>query len=51
MEYLDCGQDRHEYLAGSWLRELAVNLAARDDLTVSAVSYDDMAGTNSTTEL
>jgi hypothetical protein len=34
-------QDHHEYLAGTWFRELAVKLAVRDGLTVSAVSYDD----------
>ena len=44
VEHLDCDQDHREYLAGTWLRELAVNLAVRDGLTVSAVSYDDMAG-------
>jgi hypothetical protein len=44
MEHLDCDQERLEYLAGTWLRELAVELAARDGLIVSAVSYDDMAG-------
>jgi hypothetical protein len=44
MEHLDCDQDHREYLAGTWLRELAVNLAAHDGLTVAAVSYDDMAG-------
>jgi hypothetical protein len=37
-------QDHHEYLAGTWLRELAVRLVACDGLTVAAVSYDDMAG-------
>jgi hypothetical protein len=44
VEHLACDQDHREYLAGTWLRELAVNLAASDALTVSAVSYDDMAG-------
>ena len=44
MEHLDCDQEHLEYLAGTWLRELAVELAARDGLIVSAVSYDDMAG-------
>ena len=34
-------EDHHEYLAGTWFRELAVKLALRDGLTVSAVSYDD----------
>ena len=44
VEYLARDQDHLEYLAGTWLRELAVQLAACDGLTVSAVSYDDMAG-------
>jgi hypothetical protein len=44
VEYLACGKDHVEYLAGTWLRELAVKLAACDDLAVSAVSYDDMVG-------
>ena len=44
VEYLARDQDDHEYLAGTWLRELAVTLAACDDVTVSAVSYDDTAG-------
>jgi hypothetical protein len=44
VEHLDCDQDHLEYLAGTRLRELAIKLAARDGLTVSAVSYDDMAG-------
>jgi hypothetical protein len=44
VEYLAHDQDDHEYLAGTWLRELAVTLAARDDMTVSVVSYDDTAG-------
>jgi len=44
VEHLDCDQEHLEYLAGTRLRELAVKLAARDGLTVSAVSYDDMAG-------
>jgi hypothetical protein len=34
-------QDHHEYLAGSWFRELAVKLAMRDGLAVSAVNYDE----------
>lgn len=34
-------QDHHDYLAGTWFSELAVKLAMRDGLTVSAVSYDD----------
>lgn len=44
VEHLDCDQEHLEYLAGTWLRELAVELAARNGLIVSAVSYDDMAG-------
>ena len=44
VEYLACGQDHLEYLAGTWLRELAVKLAACDGVTVSVVSYDDTAG-------
>ena len=40
VEHLDCDQEHLEYLAGTWLRELA----ARDGLIVSAVSYDGMAG-------
>jgi hypothetical protein len=44
VEYLASGEDHVEYLAGTWLRELAVKLAACDGLAVSAVSYDDMSG-------
>ena len=44
VEYLARDQDHLEYLAGTWLRELAVELAACDGLTVSAVTYDDTAG-------
>lgn len=44
VEYLARDQDQLEYLAGTWLRELAVRLAACDGITVSAVSYDDTAG-------
>lgn len=43
LEDLARDQDDHEYLAGTWLRELAVKLATRDGLAVSAVSYDDTA--------
>ena len=46
VEHLDCDQEHLEYLAGTWLRELAVELAARDGLIVSAVSYDGMLDTN-----
>ena len=44
VEHLDCEQEHLEYLAGTWLRELAVKLAGSGGLIVSAVSYDDMAG-------
>ena len=44
VEHLDCDQDHLEYLAGTWLRELAVELAGCGGLIVSAVSYDDMTG-------
>ena len=44
VEDLARDQDDPEYLAGTWLRELAVKLAACDGLTVSVVSYDDTAG-------
>jgi hypothetical protein len=40
-EDLAAGEDDHEYAAGTWFRELAVMLAARGGLAVSAVSYDD----------
>ena len=40
VEDLARGQDDHEYLAGTWFRELAVKLATREGLAVSAVSYD-----------
>ena len=43
VEGLARDQDDHEYLAGTWFRELAVKLAARDGLTVSAVTSDDAA--------
>lgn len=41
VENLDCDQKDHEYLAGTWFRELAVKLATTEGLIVSAVSYDD----------
>ena len=44
VEHLARGQDDREYLAGTRLRELAVEPAACNGLTVSAVRYDDMAG-------
>jgi hypothetical protein len=43
VEHLARGQGYLGYLAGTWLRELAIELAAYDGLTVSAVRYDDMA--------
>ncbi len=43
-EHLARGQGHREYLAGTRLRELAIELAACNGLTVSAVRYDDMAG-------
>jgi hypothetical protein len=42
VEHLFRDQDHLEDLAGTWLRELAVKLAASDGLAVSMVSYDDM---------
>lgn len=44
VEYLARDHDQLEYLAGTWLRELAVKLAACEGLSVAAISYDDMAG-------
>jgi hypothetical protein len=44
VEYLARDLDHREYLAGTWLRELAVELAGCDGMSVSAVSYDDTAG-------
>ena len=38
-----CGcrpSDHRDYLAGTWLRELAVGLASHDDLSVSVVTYE-----------
>jgi hypothetical protein len=43
MEDLACEQDDHEYLDGVRFRELAVQLATRDGLAVSAVTSDDGA--------
>jgi len=43
MEDLARDQDDHEYLDGTWFRELAVKLATRHGLTVSAVTSDDGA--------
>ena len=43
MEDLARDQDDHEYLDGTRFRELAVKLAARHGLTVSAVTSDDGA--------
>lgn len=44
LEHLAHGEGNREYLAGTWLRELAIGLAACDGLAVSAVRYDDVAG-------
>jgi hypothetical protein len=41
MEDLARDQDDHEYLDGTQFRELAVKLATRHGLTVSAVTSDD----------
>jgi hypothetical protein len=41
MEDLARDQDDHEYLDAARFRQLAVQLATRDDLTVSAVTSDD----------
>jgi len=38
VEHLDCDQEHLKYLAAAWLRELAIKLATRDGLTVSAVT-------------
>jgi hypothetical protein len=43
VEDLASDQDDHQYLAGARFRELAVTLATRDGLAVSAVTYDDAA--------
>jgi hypothetical protein len=43
MEDLARDHDHGEYLAGTWFRELAVKLAIRPGLAVSAVSDDDPA--------
>lgn len=43
MEDLARDQDDHEYLDGTRFRELAVKLATRDGLAVSAVTSDDDA--------
>jgi hypothetical protein len=43
MEDLARDQDDHEYLDGTRFRELAVQLATRDGLAVSAVTSDDGA--------
>jgi hypothetical protein len=43
MEDLARDQDDHEYLDGTRFRELAVKLATRHGLTVSAVTSDDGA--------
>ena len=43
LEDLACDQDDHEYLVGTRFRELAVKLAMRGGLAVSAVTSDDGA--------
>jgi hypothetical protein len=43
MEDLARDQDDHEYLDGARFRQLAVQLATRDGLAVSAVTCDDGA--------
>jgi len=43
MEDFARDQDDHQYLDGTRFRELAVKLAARQDLAVSAVTSDDGA--------
>jgi hypothetical protein len=43
MEDLARDQDDHEYLDDARFRQLAVQLATRDDLAVSAVTSDDGA--------
>jgi hypothetical protein len=40
VEALTRSLEPHEYLPGTWLRELAVGLAQHDDLVVSVVTYD-----------
>jgi len=39
VEALTRSLEPHEYLPGTWLRELAVALALHDDLVVSVVTY------------
>jgi hypothetical protein len=41
LEELAHGLDDREYLAGTWLRELAVELACHDGLLVSVAVYED----------
>ena len=40
VEQLARGLEPHNYLTGTWLRELAVALALHDELAVSIVTYD-----------
>jgi hypothetical protein len=42
LDDLASGEDHRDYVAGTWFRELAVKLAARDDLAVSAIGYDGL---------
>jgi hypothetical protein len=41
LERMACDLGDEEYMAGTQLRELAVALAVRSDLSVSVISYDD----------
>jgi hypothetical protein len=40
IEQLARDLDHHDYLAGTWLRELAIALTMNEDLVVSVVTYD-----------
>jgi hypothetical protein len=40
VEQLTRDLEPHDYLAGTWLRELAILLAMNTDLVVSVVTYD-----------
>ncbi len=40
VEQLARDLEPHDYLAGTWLRELAIALAMNEDLVVSVVTYD-----------
>ena len=47
VEYLARDQDHLEYLAGTWLRELAVTLAACDGMTCRRSLTTTRRGSNS----